>query len=315
MNYNPSNVNLTVITSEKIKRLMKLKRPQTFERVKLTPTLAQVILEANTENRSTTISTVVSYREAMLRGAWFYGGASTGMCISSDGVCRNGGHRCESLVAAGKVDPNAFIVIDITFGVEPEVGKVIDQNRVRSGGDVFEMFHSLPKGEAKATAAICRTLWVHMNNNHRQKMAPDLLESLYADFSKGFEIVDFLTTNNLKVSHRAAAFVLVAQSHFEDVKRFLEAEKLGLTGKFPGGAKLSAYINSPGKNDPVDLQFRKILYGLKMFIAKEERSKLDSSKQTLTSFAAAAAKGKRLTSGGVLKTFLEKERESELVLK
>lgn len=102
------------------------------EVVKLTPDLAQAILDRNPDNRNINKTRVGIYANDIAEGRWALNGEP--IIISSEGFCNDGQHRCAAVVESG-------IPIDtlIVFGVDRETRNTTDQGRSKGPADYLSM--------------------------------------------------------------------------------------------------------------------------------------------------------------------------------
>lgn len=107
--------------------------PKTFERVLVTPELAQKLLNLNTANRPIRAAEVDLWKEVIERGAWHY--THQGIAIDSDGVLQDGQHRLSAVVKSG-----VAVELQISIGMPPENFNAIDNGLRRTFGDVAHRF-------------------------------------------------------------------------------------------------------------------------------------------------------------------------------
>lgn len=100
------------------------------EKVRITPTMAKEWLDLNTKNRNVSDKTVARYAEDIERRNW----ALTGDTIKFDwnGKLVDGQHRLHACIRAGK----AFETY-VVRGVDPKAFTKMDQNRVRTSGQIL----------------------------------------------------------------------------------------------------------------------------------------------------------------------------------
>lgn len=103
--------------------------PKTFERVLVTPELAQKLLNLNTANRPLRPQEVDMWKEVIERGAWHY--THQGVAIDANGVLQDGQHRLGGVVKA-----DIPVEIQISVGMPPENFHAIDNGLRRTFGDV-----------------------------------------------------------------------------------------------------------------------------------------------------------------------------------
>jgi hypothetical protein len=125
--------------------------PRTFERVLVTPALAEKMLEHNTDNRPIRNADVEHWKKIIENGGWRY--MHQGIAFDVLGVLQDGQHRLKAIVEAGQP-----VEMMITVGMPRENFSVIDTNRRRSFGDVVS-FHKFGNTAKIGTAARVITLY------------------------------------------------------------------------------------------------------------------------------------------------------------
>ncbi|WP_431490939.1 hypothetical protein [Paraburkholderia fungorum] len=104
--------------------------------VSMNPVLAQQLLDRNADNRPVrwngALRCVEAYARAMVQGEWVINGES--IIISSDGFLNDGQHRLHAVIVSGVVVP-----MQLTFGVERETRRTVDQGAARTPGNVLAM--------------------------------------------------------------------------------------------------------------------------------------------------------------------------------
>lgn len=103
--------------------------PKTFERVLVTPELAQRLLDLNTANRPIRGQEVDLWTEVIERGAWHY--THQGIAIDCKGVLQDGQHRLSAIVHSG-----IPVEMQISIGMPSENFHAIDNGLRRTFGDV-----------------------------------------------------------------------------------------------------------------------------------------------------------------------------------
>lgn len=102
------------------------------EVITLTPTLAEILLERNPDNRTLKKARLADYVEDIRNGNWSLNGES--LKISVDGFLNDGQHRCHAVILAGRP-----IRTQITFGLERDTRMTLDQGAARRPGDYLSM--------------------------------------------------------------------------------------------------------------------------------------------------------------------------------
>jgi hypothetical protein len=299
--YNPNNYRLVTLTLADLRRLSTSKTPKTIGPVKVTAELAAFIIERNDENRKVVKSTTDTYRDTILKGAFKYNGESS--CVFTiDGKNRNAGHRCIALLEAAKVDPNAFIILNFTFGVAPDAVDTMDSGRVRSIADRLVMRDGMSPFEASVIAARARILWIQLRQGHRQRAPIEDIDCVLADFKEGLKVARGLTGHRAR-SEYASAFAMAATAYPKKVEELIVAIENGTAGTLPAGERLVRFIQDGSDNS--DVTFRKVLNGIEAFVLNEDRLRLHDSKKTVRFFAEKIAEKKDLAGLGPLKMYLD----------
>lgn len=103
--------------------------PKTFERVLVTPELANQILDLNTENRPIRQREVQLWAGIIKRDEWKY--THQGIAIDNRGVLQDGQHRLSGIVQTG-----IPCEMQISIGMPPDNFNAIDNGLRRTFGDV-----------------------------------------------------------------------------------------------------------------------------------------------------------------------------------
>ena len=101
-----------------------------INKIKITPELAETLLEKNTGNRKIHTKTVKRYSDEMKKGRWLLNGET--IKISSTGTILDGQHRLSAVIDSG-VSMETFIVTDIDDGSFTS----IDIGKKRSAADAL----------------------------------------------------------------------------------------------------------------------------------------------------------------------------------
>jgi hypothetical protein len=96
----------------------------------LTPEMAEVFLERNTNNRAFNNTNLRVLIDQMEKDEWKFTGEV--LIFDINGNLINGQHRVQSVIDSGRA-----IEVSIVTGVEPEVFKVLDSGYVRQGADAY----------------------------------------------------------------------------------------------------------------------------------------------------------------------------------
>lgn len=103
--------------------------PKTFERVLVTPELAQKLLDLNTGNRPLRKSDIELWRNVIERGEFRY--THQGVAIDVNGVLQDGQHRLTGVVESG-----IPVEMQVSIGMPPENFNAIDNGLRRNFRDV-----------------------------------------------------------------------------------------------------------------------------------------------------------------------------------
>lgn len=120
--------------------------PKTFERVLITPKMAESILVLNTSNRPLRSREVKTWAELITRGDWKY--THQGVAIDSGGVLQDGQHRLAGIVAA-----DIQCEMQVSVGMPPENFAAIDNGLRRTFGDVV-YGHGVTKSAARVGTVV-----------------------------------------------------------------------------------------------------------------------------------------------------------------
>ena len=192
----------------------------------VTPELAALMLEGNTDNRTLTKTRVQRFATIMLEKRWLL--ISQGISFSKSGELINGQHRLNGVIVSG-----VTVQMNITFGEHRDAKMVTDTGKPRSGADVLGM------GKFKSAtnlAAAARLVWMiekgaargaHTIENDALvtfvKRRPLLVESVNIGMN---------TWTALKCSPAglAAAHYLITKKHPVEAELFFDTLKDGGTG-------------------------------------------------------------------------------------
>lgn len=145
--------------------------------VKLTPTLAEVLLDRNPANRRINVKTVEAFAREISAKRWEFNGEP--IIVANSGELNDGQHRCAGVVMAGK--PIEVILI---VGVERETRMTLDRGRARTIGDYLSMAGHAYSNALGASAAF---VWQHRNRG--------LLASGSSDRATKSEILETVEAN------------------------------------------------------------------------------------------------------------------------
>ena len=132
----------------------------------ITPEMAEVLLETNSENRKISKATVAAYTQDILAGNWDEA-VGDAISIDEDGILRNGQHRCTAIVQAG---------IGIHSWVCRNVSRdgIYDNNRKRSNSDQIYIMRPDFDSIYKTTRyiSIARTIIAEHSGYARRPVTP-----------------------------------------------------------------------------------------------------------------------------------------------
>jgi len=211
--------NVVKITKKTIRRSVKKVESALVEKV--TPVEAQRLLDENNfeDNRKISQPWVVYLARQMEKGLWQLNGEP--LIFDERGKLLNGQHRLSAVVLYGK--PVEFLVVR---GVKTKSFTTLDQNRVRSAGQVFGM---QDEKHGFLLAALCRKVFCWENEGHlggKRKISPDELHEVLEDHPELREAAEVgkIVNNEVPVDGSMVAFCywLFAQSNKARAKRFFE---------------------------------------------------------------------------------------------
>lgn len=227
------------------------KRMQRFMKTKITPEVAQYLLDTfNTRNRSLTDSTVEAYARDMSSGRWFYTGEA--IKFSADGVLTNGQHRLKACVVSG----TSFFT-DVLVGMSPDSVLTEDTGKSRSVADVVSIATgtretlSVPRLRSVRNAILRR----------RTRLTVSDFSDLKADFSMGIKAINSALTMRTGLGRApvAAALVIAAQTHPSQILRMVDRV---LSGTVETNAErlLHRYVFVSNTIEPEDVTTQKVLF-------------------------------------------------------
>lgn len=194
-------------------QVAKSQKAPTASPVKLTPALAEVLLNRNPDNRRISEALVSEMVRDIRNDAFRFNGEP--IIVSKDGLLNDGQHRCTAVMAAGRA-----IDVIMVIGVERETRTTVDQGKIRTVGDYLGM-EGLENGADVATVA--RLLLVYqtsgsvrtgnaMGRGRKSKFAPTKSEVLHfaRDNASLVKALDNTPKKNVKVfgGRPALAFLL-----------------------------------------------------------------------------------------------------------
>ena len=125
--------------------------PPSGKIVWLTPEEARLMLKANTRNRPVSRLHVLKLLSDMQEGRWQYNGEA--IKVSDTWVLLDGQHRLEALAMMPEGTSLPFLVV---YGLAESTQETMDQGRVRSAGDQFNIDNLASASTGKTIAAAVR---------------------------------------------------------------------------------------------------------------------------------------------------------------
>lgn len=178
MRMRPKTAQLT--PAETIRRIESFIRnpPDTSRVFKVTPEVAEHLLQYNIGNRSKKSVQIAQYARDMSRGDW----RETGETIkfSDAGKLRDGQNRLMACVQSG-----ASFVTHFVFGVPDQSFAKMDQGKIRTGGDVLQI-----AGYTDVNNLAAAVRWAHLFHTNRVKQrdtynASEILELMRDQYDDG----------------------------------------------------------------------------------------------------------------------------------
>lgn len=138
-------------------RIAASKKAPSAEVVTLTPVLAELLIERNTDNRPISAYNENTMMSDVAGGRFAFNGES--IVVSSNGVLIDGQHRCQVVIKTRQ-----SIQTVIVFGPKEEARYTIDIGRPKSAGNFLAM-----KGHKYANhlAAAARLVLIYRHNNNK----------------------------------------------------------------------------------------------------------------------------------------------------
>lgn len=149
-------------------------------KVQMTPELAGLLLEKNTNNRPIRMSRVTEMMKAIENGDWVL--TPQAAAIRTDGTLGDGQHRILAVLKSGRTVP-----MFLWFGMPEEVVTVLDTGTKRSATDVFSL-RGIDKASILSSAA--RTLWRLRNDQWGNKGGSGTNKEVIQAFEAEVELAD-----------------------------------------------------------------------------------------------------------------------------
>lgn len=135
-------------------QVAKSQKAPTATPVKLTPALAEVLLNRNPDNRRISEALVNEMARDIRNDAFKFNGEP--IIVSKDGLLNDGQHRCSAVMSAGRP-----IEVILVVGVDRETRTTVDQGKIRTVGDYLGM-EGMEHGAD--VAAVSRLLLVYQSS-------------------------------------------------------------------------------------------------------------------------------------------------------
>ncbi len=113
-------------------RIKRGKKEPYSEVITMTPVLASLLLQRNTNNRNIMRMNGESIRNDILAGRWQFNGES--IVVADTGLLIDGQHRCDAVVQTGK-----SITVSIVFGAKEEARYTIDIGSPKTAANFLHM--------------------------------------------------------------------------------------------------------------------------------------------------------------------------------
>lgn len=262
--------------------------PKTFERVLVTPKLAQALLDLNTGNRPLRKADVEYWKGVIERGEFLY--THQGVAVDSLGVLQDGQHRLGGVVESG-----IPVELQVSIGMEPKNFNGIDNGLRRNFRDVA---HKLGLSNPSKVGSAARLLII-LDDYPRRSFADKVSNIEVANFLSApsgdeefptiGEVVQ-LCVNESYIQWRAyqinanaatAGIYLLRQSLGREhplVNEFLEGLKSGSSlGDVDARLALRRVITNPSNNRP-----RTAYYHLGLFLKAWEKFARGKAVQVLS---------------------------------
>lgn len=198
----------------------------TAQMIKLTPALAEVLINRNEGNRKVREQRVTDIARDITNGAYKINGES--IIVAKDGHLNDGQHRCQAVILAGKP-----IHTLITIGVERETQDTVDHGTSRTPGDDLALNGY---NNTARLAAAARFLWQWRKfgeirgQNHSMPTRMELLKVVQENpgLQHALTVVDIGRTARATAIASPAIlafcyFAFKTVAHSEDVTYFFDA--------------------------------------------------------------------------------------------
>lgn len=240
-------------------------------RQRITPEVAQKMLEFNTENRDPKQSSIDTYAADMLSGAFPFNAFP--ISFDWDGALLDGQHRLLALLKAGLRDPSVSIEAHVQFGLDPRVRGTVDKGVSRSNADDYAMKHKVKNAAQlqRMANAIKKIL-----NPRRTKTSFNQMEYIIKNFESGMTVVSKYVTSNKFLSRAPiiGALAFAATAHPRLVDNLLN-EIVSFKTTTVAGQKLARYAQEE-RPDNEDMTASKVLFAIKAHIDGAEIERLQS---------------------------------------
>lgn len=136
----------------------------------ITPSIAEVLLKGNPDNRNVKRTRLREIRADLENGNWVFNGES--IIVSKDGLLNDGQHR---LIAVR--DSGVSMKTMIVFGVARSSRLTLDQGTARTSADYLGMQGK--NEEAAVVAAVSRMIWQYENHGSLMTGGPNKTRRFY----------------------------------------------------------------------------------------------------------------------------------------
>jgi hypothetical protein len=205
----------------------------------VTPDMARVMLQANTDNRPLRPGAVASLRGAWERGEWKT--IHSGIAFGKSGLLLDGQHR---LTMIASLPEGTRVPINMTTGMDEGAFDAIDQGNHRSIGDLYNVTPGMA-----ATAAFAAKI---SNSSSRSGMTPQLVRPYLEWISPEYNALLLHAPTSAVIFSsapvRLAAVIQIKRGHDRDyILNAYRAMVLSHVDEMPHAARVLAQQRMNGK--------------------------------------------------------------------